>query len=214
MANVKNISIDGTSYAIPIPTKTSELTNDSGYTTNTGTVTQVKVGTTAYNPSSGVVSLPAYPTVNNATLTIQKNGTNVQTFTANQSSNATANITVPTKTSEITNDSDFTTFIPKNGTVSTGSTITNGQTYTIPSDGWYLVSMAMTQVVPNASTDILFQLLVKNGSNEVGIFSHDITGLQQYGFFNMGMPFPFKKDTVLKWGGTASYTSATIYKLT
>lgn len=28
-----------------------------------GTVTQVKVGTTAYNPSSGVVSLPAYPTV-------------------------------------------------------------------------------------------------------------------------------------------------------
>ena len=36
------------------------------------------------------------PTVNNATLTIQKNGTNVATFTANSSSNATANITVPT----------------------------------------------------------------------------------------------------------------------
>lgn len=47
------------------------------------------------------------PTVNNATLTIQKNGTNVQTFTANQSTNATANITVPTKTSELTNDSNF-----------------------------------------------------------------------------------------------------------
>lgn len=39
---------------------------------------------------------PTIPTVNNATLTIQKNGTNVQTFTANQSTNATANITVPT----------------------------------------------------------------------------------------------------------------------
>ena len=49
------------------------------------------------------------PTVNNATLTIQKNGSNVQTFTANQSTNATANITVPTKTSDITNDSDFAT---------------------------------------------------------------------------------------------------------
>jgi hypothetical protein len=47
------------------------------------------------------------PTVNNATLTIQKNGTNVATFTANSSSNATANITVPTKTSELTNDSGF-----------------------------------------------------------------------------------------------------------
>lgn len=52
---------------------------------------------------------PTIPTVNNATLTIQKNGTNVQTFTANQSSNATANITVPTKTSQLTNDSSFAT---------------------------------------------------------------------------------------------------------
>lgn len=45
-----------------IPTKTSQLTNDSGYTKNTGTVTGVKVGSTSYSPSSGVVSLPAYPT--------------------------------------------------------------------------------------------------------------------------------------------------------
>lgn len=49
------------------------------------------------------------PTVGNATLTIQKNGTNVQTFTANATSNKTANITVPTKTSDLTNDSDFAT---------------------------------------------------------------------------------------------------------
>lgn len=36
------------------------------------------------------------PIVNNATLTIQKNGTNVATFTANASSDSTINITVPT----------------------------------------------------------------------------------------------------------------------
>lgn len=35
------------------------------------------------------------PTVNNATLTIQKNSENVATFTANSSTNTTANITVP-----------------------------------------------------------------------------------------------------------------------
>ena len=52
---------------------------------------------------------PVIPTVNNATLTIQKNGTTVQIFTANQSTNATANISVPTKTSDITNDSGFIT---------------------------------------------------------------------------------------------------------
>ena len=52
---------------------------------------------------------PTIPTVNNATLTIQRNGTNVQTFTANQSTNATANIVVPTAVSELTNDSGYLT---------------------------------------------------------------------------------------------------------
>jgi len=37
---------------------------------------------------------PTIPTINNATLTIQKNGSNVATFTANASQNATANIVV------------------------------------------------------------------------------------------------------------------------
>lgn len=38
---------------------------------------------------------PSIPTVNNGTLTIQKNGSTVATFTANQSGGSTANITVP-----------------------------------------------------------------------------------------------------------------------
>lgn len=52
---------------------------------------------------------PVIPTVNNAKLTIQKNGANVQTFSANQSSDATANIIVPTKVSQLTNDSGYKT---------------------------------------------------------------------------------------------------------
>lgn len=56
----------------------------------------------------------AESTVNNGKLTIQKNGTTVATFTANQSGNATANITVPTKTSELTNDSFVTTSTTQN----------------------------------------------------------------------------------------------------
>lgn len=47
------------------------------------------------------------PAINDATLTIQRNGTNVATFTANSATNATANIAVPTATSDLTNDSDF-----------------------------------------------------------------------------------------------------------
>lgn len=79
---------------------------------------------TAFSQTNGVVSatfgnisitksqisdFPTIPTVNNATLTIQKNGSTVNTFTANASSNVTANITVPTKVSDLTNDSGFLT---------------------------------------------------------------------------------------------------------
>lgn len=59
-----------------------------------------------YNDLTGK---PTIPTVNNATLTIQKNGDTVDTFTANASASKTINITVPTKTSELDNDSGFVT---------------------------------------------------------------------------------------------------------
>lgn len=66
---------------------------------------------------------PTIPTVNNATLTIQKNGTTVKTFTANASANVTANITVPTKTSELTNNSGFlTSHNPVDSSLSSTST--------------------------------------------------------------------------------------------
>ena len=74
---------------------------------------------------SDLTGQPTIPTVNNGTLTIQKNGTNVQTFTANQSSNATANIVVPTKVSELTNDSGFT---------SNAGTVTSVKVGTTPYD--------------------------------------------------------------------------------
>ena len=61
----------------------------------------------SYNDLSNKPTIPA--AANNGTLTIQKNGTTVATFSANQSTNETANITVPVKVSELTNDSGFTT---------------------------------------------------------------------------------------------------------
>ena len=77
---------------------------------------------------------PTIPTVNNGTLTIQKNGASVGTFTANQSGNSTANITVPTKTSDISNDSGFITAsdIPaiNNGTLTIQKNGANVQTFT------------------------------------------------------------------------------------
>lgn len=204
---------DAVTANITVPTKVSELTNDSGFTTNTGTVTGIKINGETKNPASGVVDLGTFltaqdisgkanldggntfkgkqtftdppidnpysidasgyvkgsllqssavakkdtnadkvcvfisggfiyyrtpaeivsdgggattdqiPTVNNGTLTIQKNGTKVQTFSANQSGNVTANITVPTKVGELENDSGFT---KNTGTVTSVAVKMNG----------------------------------------------------------------------------------------
>lgn len=58
--------------------------------------------TGSYNDLS---NKPTIPTVNNATLTIQKNGSDVATFTANASSNVTANISVPNTVSSVSSSS-------------------------------------------------------------------------------------------------------------
>lgn len=52
--------------------------------------------------------IPSQATVNDATLTIQKNGTTVQTFTANSNTNKTANITVPTTMADLSDASSYT----------------------------------------------------------------------------------------------------------
>ena len=101
--------------------------------------TVVDVDQTATKPWNGVwVSkkafyartdeIPAEP--NNGTLTIQKNGTTVGTFGANQSENTTANITVPTKVSQLQNDAGYT---KNKGTVI--SVRVNGTTYTADANG-------------------------------------------------------------------------------
>ena len=80
---------------------------------------------TKYLRADGTWQVPPDHTYNvyNKTLTIQKNGTNVATFTSNSNTDVTANISVPTKTSDLTNDSGFLTshqdlsgYIPLSGT--------------------------------------------------------------------------------------------------
>lgn len=109
MARIENVNIDGTSYDVGKIATTSALgvvQVGSGLgVTNAGVLS---ANVTSVNGSTGAVTINV-PTVNNATLTIQKNGSTVKTFTANASSNVTANITVPTQTSELTNNSGFLT---------------------------------------------------------------------------------------------------------
>ena len=111
-SELTNDGADGTdTYAEmgDLPTKTSDLTNDGA----DGTSTYVEADELATVATTGdyddLLNKPTIPTVNNATLTIQKNGTDVATFTANSSTNQTANIVVPTDTSDLTNGAGFIT---------------------------------------------------------------------------------------------------------
>lgn len=114
--NVDSFTVNASqnkSINIVVPTKTSDLVNDGADNTSTY-VEADELATVATSGSYNDLSnKPTIPTVNNATLTIQKNNTNVATFTANASSNVTANISVPTATSDLTNDSGFITSITK-----------------------------------------------------------------------------------------------------
>ena len=87
---------------------TTEFTNDLDTTDKT------LVG--AINEVAGDI-----PTVNNATLTIQKNSTTVNTFTANASSDVTVDISVPTTVAELTDASDYATVASLATVATTGS---------------------------------------------------------------------------------------------
>ena len=71
---------------------TSSLVTQIGTNTTAIAGKQDEITSTNKLDYSLIANTPTIPTVNDATLTVQLNGSNVQTFTANQSTNATANI--------------------------------------------------------------------------------------------------------------------------
>lgn len=82
-------------------------------------------------------------------LTIQKNGENVQTFSANQSSNATANIEVPTKVSDLTTDVGGNVFV---GTCATAAA-TAAKEVTISADQNFALQAGVMIVVKSTYTN-------------------------------------------------------------
>lgn len=98
-----------------VPANVSAFTNDAGYITmdSVPTIPTVPTDVSAFTNDAGYItmdSIPAIPAAaNDATLTIQKNGVQVGTFSANAADNQTVNITVPTQTSQLENNSGYIT---------------------------------------------------------------------------------------------------------
>lgn len=102
----------------------AQTVNASEAIVGSGTINLHKVAKTgSYLDLLDTPTIPSAP--NNGILTIQKNGTTIATFEANQSDNKTANITVPVKVSELTNDSGYTSNM---GTVTSVAIKMNGST--------------------------------------------------------------------------------------
>lgn len=107
--DVTDVEVNGTSVvdaqgvaSVTVPTATSDLNNDSGFIDSTDLSTALGDYTPTANlatvATSGdyddLLNKPSIPTVGDGTITIQKNGSTVDTFTTNQSANKTVNITV------------------------------------------------------------------------------------------------------------------------
>lgn len=105
-----NITISGNTISSTDTTYSAGTGLALNGTTFSNTAPNVKSDWNAAAGSAAeILNKPTIPTVNDGTLTIQRNGTQVATFSANQSGSATANISVPTDTSDLTNGAGFIT---------------------------------------------------------------------------------------------------------
>lgn len=205
-ANITGQPTDNANLASALNAK-YDASNPNGYTSNVGTVTSVN----NVSPVNGNVTL-SIPTVNNATLTIQKNGTTVKTFTANASTDVTTNITVPTKVSDLTNDSGFITgitssdvttalgYTPYNSTNPSGYQANVIETVKVNNTALTPSSKAVNITVPTKVSDLT------NDSGFIsGITSSDVTTALGYTPYNSSNPSGYQANVIetIKVNGTA-----------
>lgn len=143
-------------------------------------------------PSSTVI-----PTVNDATVTIQTNGSTVSTFTLNQSSNETVNISVPTKTSDITNDSGFITSadLPTNY-------VTTNTAQDIDSVKTFLGEKAIL-FKQKATTNKLGFTLYNPTGTELGAFEWRPNTIGGGALLNINVPYTSSNYVGFRYWGTA-----------
>lgn len=143
-------------------------------------------------PSSTVI-----PVVNDSTVNIQTNGSTVGTFTLNQSSNETVNISVPTKTSDITNDSGYITSadLPTNYvTTDTAQNITAVKTF---------FGEKAILFKQNATTNKLGFTLYDPSSNEIGAFEFRPSTIGGGALLNLNMSYSSSNWVGFRYWGTA-----------
>ena len=80
---------------------------DDKFVPKTRTINKKDLSDNITLTAEDVKALPDTTLISNATITIQKNGAEDQSFTLNQEEAKTINLNIPTKTSDLTNDNEF-----------------------------------------------------------------------------------------------------------
>lgn len=117
------------------------------------------------------------PSINDGSLTIKRNNELLGTFTANSSADTDINITVPTKTSELTNNSGFITTLPIATTTSTG-VVQVGDGLEVNTNGLLKTKMVSTNMISDSAVTTIkvadkaitknkidWNNIINNGSN-------------------------------------------------
>ena len=174
---ITDSALTGYAKKTEIPTKTSELTNDSGYITNTALepyakTVDIPTKTSQLNNDSGYITANDVPvkSVDGATGDVVTNAvkTTTQTLTDDQKQQARTNIgagtssfdgdynsltnkpTIPTKTSQLTNDSGFITDAALTGYAKTTDIPT--KTSQLDNDSYYITASEAPVTSVNSKT--------------------------------------------------------------
>lgn len=185
-------------------TTSGQITNNStqtlfGFTSNNAT--NLTVGHSSYglklrgsgtrpqfnsNDLALYSDIPTVPTVNDATLTIQQNGNNVQTFTANSSTNKTANII--TVNPNLLINPDFRIDQKKAGYTA----YTANEKYTV--DRWKIAgsSSGISVYAPNSNNNYRLRI---TSTVTTGVFVKQVIEMPKY-LRNKDVTFSIKCDSV------------------
>jgi hypothetical protein len=119
--DASNVTVD-----LPIPTTVAELSDASSYALASAIPTNVS----QLNNDAGYVRQVDVNTVNDAVLDIQKNGNTIATFTANSSTNQTANLIIPVNVTDLADATSYYTKAQTDAAISTAVGAITQQTVT------------------------------------------------------------------------------------
>ena len=160
------------------------------------------------------------PSINDGSLTIKRNNELLGTFTANSSADTDINITVPTKTSELTNNSGFITTLPIATTTSTG-VIQIGNGLEVDTNGLLKTKMVSTNMISDSAVTTIkiadnaitknkidWNNIINNGSNGEYLLTKNGTDISFKPIsYRIGEILVVSQNlTELFWSGTACAT--------